>query len=468
MTIVPIGKLKMQAKPGGKRADYIEQVEEELERSVQEIVKSSLEQLLVEELERLMKRPPYKRRKKIGNYETQHGRCNRCQSRDIHNYRRNGYRQRGLDTRWGHVQIHVPQVECVCGGAVHVKWELLRERQRIWDDLEVSIRAEYGWGLSLRQIKMRYDGLLGGSLGLRTLNERILAMKQGAAIWTERQLPGCAPVVRVDGLWFTVMVSTGTKQKDAKERERMVKTGKRIPILVAQGVWPDTERQEVLCWVFGTAEDQASWQELLYKLHSMGYRDSELRLLICDGSVGFAAAQRIVFANVPVQRCIFHKIRNFIRAIDVPDGLDRKAAREFRQPFIEAVCKIWQAEHEGQARKIHHQLCSQWAQDQPKAVASLQRDFEHTVTFYQVRRDAAEHGLLWRPALLRTTSQLERENRNLRARLRKAVVFHSLDGLSAALYQNLFLRAAARSPDTAAHWITSLERQIRPASNFLT
>jgi transposase-like protein len=435
---------------------------------VKDTVKSSLEKLLEEELERLMKRPAYKRRKKIASYETEHGRCNRCESRNVRDYRRNGYRQRALDTRWGHMTISVPQVECVCGGAVHVKWQLLKDRQRLWDDLEVDIRAEYGWGLSLRQIKMRYDGLLMGSLGLRTLNERVLAMKPGAALWSQRQLPGYAPVVRVDGLWFTIMVATGETKKDAKGRERAVKTGKRVPILVAQGVWPDTERQEVLCWVIGSAEDQASWQELLYKLRSMGYRADELCLFVCDGSAGFEAAHRTIFSSVPVQRCIFHKIRNFIRAIEIPTGLDRKAAHEFRQPFIDAVCTIWQAEHEGQARKIHQDLCSQWAKSQPKAVATLQRDFEQTITFYQVRRDAAERGLLWRPALLRTTSQLERENRNLRSRLRKAVVFHSADGLSAALFQNLFLRSAARSPDTAAHWTTSLERQIRPVSNFLT
>jgi len=247
-----------------------------------------------------------------------------------------------------------------------------------------------------------------------------------------------------------------------------MKTGKRIPILVAQGVWPETGQQEVLCWVIGDAEDQISWQELLYKLRTMGYRADDLRLLIGDGSTGFESARQKVFPAVPFQRCIFHKIRNFIRAIVVPPGLDRKAAREFRQPFIEKVCAIWQSEHEGQARKIQYALCQQWAKEQPKAVAVLQRDFDLTLTFYQVRRDAAEQGLAWRPTFLRTTSHLERENRNFRARLRKAIVFHSKDGLSAALYQNLFLRTYARLPETVAHWQHLLERQINPVSNFLT
>jgi len=468
MTIVPIGKINLQVKKQERRADYIEQIEAELRRVVKEVVQSSIERLLETELDQILRRPHYRRRKKVARYETEQGKCNRCKSQNVQNYRRNGHRWRELDTEWGHMRIGVPQVECICGGAVHVNWQLLRDRQRLWDDVEVDIRAEYGWGLSLRQIKMRYDGLLGGSLGLRTLNKRILAMKQGALAWPERTLPGKAPVIQVDGLWFTIMVATGETQKDAMGRMRAVKTGKRIPILVAQGIWPDTGRQEVLCWVIGAAEDQSSWQELLYKLGTMGYRADELRLLICDGSPGFEAARQRVFPSVPLQRCIFHKIRNFIRAILVPPDLDRKAAREFRQPFIAQVCTIWQAEYEGQARKIHEALCQQWVKGQPKAVAVLQRDFDLTLTFYQVRRDAAEQGSLWRPSLLRTTSHLERENRNFRCRLRKAVVFHSSDGLSAAIYQNLFLRTAARSPDTAAHWQSLLERQIRLVSNFLT
>jgi hypothetical protein len=155
MTIVPIGKIKLQVQLGEKRAEYIEQIGIELGRTIQGTVTSSLEALLVEERERLMNRPFNKRRKRIADQETKQGHCNRCKSRNVCDYRRNGYRQRGLDTRWGHVQHNVPQVECVCGGAVHVEWQLLRDRQRLWDDIEVDIRAEYGWGLSLREIKMR-------------------------------------------------------------------------------------------------------------------------------------------------------------------------------------------------------------------------------------------------------------------------------------------------------------------------
>src|SRR5512137_1558793 len=99
MTIVPIGKINLQVKMQEKRADYLEEVEGELGRAVTEVIKSSLERLLEAELEQILRRAHYRRRKKIARYETDHGKCNRCQSRNVQNYRRNGHRWRELDTK---------------------------------------------------------------------------------------------------------------------------------------------------------------------------------------------------------------------------------------------------------------------------------------------------------------------------------------------------------------------------------
>jgi len=90
MTIVTIGKINLQVKMQEKRADYIEQVEAALRRAVTEVIKSSLERLLETELVQFLRRPYYRRRKKIAEYETKYGECNRCKSRNVQNCRRNG------------------------------------------------------------------------------------------------------------------------------------------------------------------------------------------------------------------------------------------------------------------------------------------------------------------------------------------------------------------------------------------
>ena len=67
-----------------------------------------------------------------------------------------------------------------------------------------------------------------------------------------------------------------------------------------------------------------------------------------------------------------------------------------------------------------------WRLQAPEAVAALERDVAHTLVFYQLDAVAQE----W----MRTTSLLERTNRELRRTFRQAVTFGSVLGAHAALY----------------------------------
>ena len=143
----------------------------------------------------------------------------------------------------------MPQVECQCGGGVRVSYRTLKPRQRIWKDIEAEFRSAYGYGMSLRRIKAQRDEVLGRSLGLRTINARVHEAASCLPLWQETKVGEPPPVVRMDGIWVTLMKTTGNQKKDKLGRQRQVKTGKRIPILVAQGVWPASGRQEVIAWV---------------------------------------------------------------------------------------------------------------------------------------------------------------------------------------------------------------------------
>ena len=469
MTIVPTSKVNLQGfKEIIRREEFIGRLEQELVRVVKETVSQSLNAVLEEEVDRMLGRENYVRRKKSGERESEKGRCNGCKSHKVGDFRRNGHRQRGLDTSWGHLTLQVPQVECQCGHAVKVSYQTLENRQRIWDDVEVEIRAAYGRGMSLRCIKDDLDSLLGGSLGLRSLNERVHEIEKYALGWQTRQLTDIPPVIRVDGLWVVLMIPTGEHQKDAKGRNRPVRRSRRIPILIAQGVWPAAGRQEILTWRLGTGEDQDGWEDLLYQLRFMGVSPEQLALLDGDGSLGFEAARKVVYARVPFQRCIFHKMRNVLRALVSPEGMDRQAFRDYKAPILEELQQIWQAETESGARQRQQVFCQKWNLEQPKAVATLQRGFDLSLTFYQVRQDAAQRGEVWPVEALRTTSQLERENRGFRKRIREAVLFHSKTGLTAAIYQNQVFRQVLSKVGVPGEWITRIEHQIAQSRNFLT
>jgi transposase-like protein len=134
---------------------------------------------------------------------------------------------------------------------------------------------------------------------------------------------------------------------------------------------------------------------------------------------------------VPLQRCVFHKLRNIAQALRIPSELDRQAAHAYRTDFIRSAARIWQAEDEAEARLLYTAFCETWHFQQAKAIRTLARDFEDTLTFYAVQEQAALRGEDWPARVLRTTSPLERMFREFRRRYRSAILFYSATGLQA-------------------------------------
>jgi transposase-like protein len=115
--------------------------------------------------------------------------------------------------------------------------------------------------------------------------------------------------------------------------------------------------------------------------------------------------------------------------------LDPQAKKKFSTDFLRSAARIWQAENKTQAMRLYQAFCEQWQKTQPKAVQTLQRDFEATLAFYDAQEDAEAKGEHWPARFLRTTSPLERMFREFRRRFRQAVLFHSNAGLLAATTQ---------------------------------
>jgi hypothetical protein len=430
MTIVPIGSLILQV-PENDHPGFAPELCAVLGAQIRQVVGRCLEEALETEVERWLGRKRHVRRRKTKGQQVG-VRCSRCFSHERRQFWRNGHYQRALDTGWGRVRINVPQVSCVCGGNVRLLFQTLVRGLRVWHDLELEVCVDHGRGLSYRQIKTDWDGRLGSSVGLRTLNRRVLATASAGVPsqpWVEGEVP---PVIRLDGIWITVMFPTGKTHTDRLGRQRRVKQAKKVPILAAQGVWPLTGHTRLLAWTRADGEDIASWQKFLEQLYELGITsENGLALLVSDGAPGLLAAHENVFWRVPLQRCVFHKLRNVAQALSTPPGLDRQAGQHYRTQFLRQAAHIWQASDEIEARQRYTAFCQQWQSEQPKAIQTLQRDFEATLTFYAVQERAAEQNQDWPAHRLRTTSPLERTFRDFRRRYRLAVVFHSDAGVCA-------------------------------------
>jgi len=434
MTIVPIGTLLLQVPPQ-EHAEFVPELQTAIQEQILRIVGRCLEEALETELEHQLGRGRYRRRRHSKGQEIER-RCSRCGSHQRQGFCRNGHYPRYLDTHWGRVVLGVPQVQCVCGGNVPMSFRTLRPGQRIWDDLEVEVRVEYHRGLSYRQIKMDLDERLGSSVGLRTLNQCVLQVVPEGKPSKPFEMGEVPPVVRLDGIWITVMFPTGQTQRDRLGRLRAVKRAKKVPILAAQGVWPLTGKTMLLAWTRAESEDEASWQKFLEQLYETGITpENGLALLVADGSKGLRAAYENIYWTIPLQRCVFHKLRNVAQALDIPEGLDRLAAHAYRTQFLCSAARIWQAPDEIEARQRYAAFCRQWQSQQPKATATLSRDLDETLAFYAVQERAAAYGQDWPSHLLRTTSPLERTFREFRRRYRNAVLFYSEQGAKAVTAQ---------------------------------
>jgi putative transposase len=434
MTIVPIGNLILQVSPSEPPA-FVPELCSAIQGQIRHVVGRCLEETLETELNRQLGRRRYRRRRHSKRQGIER-RCSRCGSHQRQDFRRNGHYSRHLDTRWGRVALDVPQVQCVCGGNVPISFRTLRPGQRVWDDLAVEIRVEYQRGLSYRQIKMDLDERLASSVGLRTLNQRVLQVVPEGIPSTPLGIGEAPPVVRLDGIWITVMFPTGQTQCDRSGRQRIVKRAKKVPILAAQGVWPLTGKTTLLAWTRAEGEDEASWQKFLEQLYDAGLTpENGLVLLVADGGKGLRAAYENVYWTIPLQRCVFHKLRNMAQALRTPADLDRQAAHQYRTQFLRSAAHIWQAPNEAEARQRYIAFCQQWHTQQPKAVGALTRDLDETLAFYAVLEQAADCGQDWPAHLLRTTSPLERSFREFRRRYRNAVLFYSDQGAKAVTGQ---------------------------------
>jgi len=385
--------------------------------------------------------------------------CGECGSHLRSDFHRDGYWPRSLQTRWGTLDLQVPRVRCVCGGTVSIAFPQFAPWERRFEDVQEEILGLNALCLSLRQIRVVLD-MEGTRLSIATLASEIGKVADLCTV----ELSGkcAAPVVRLDAIWGYLAEETGEEFVSKRQQKRKRKKVSKVPLLVAWGVWPDSGKKALLGWVVGKKEDTAAWQKLLETLHERGiHANSGLRLIVSDGSSGLEAALGIVsFGRVAHQRCVFHKMRNVLGKVKgEPVEGDRKAKRAARKKRREEVLAdlvpIWQAESAGEARQRYEAFLAKWEAKEPEAAACLRDRFEATLAFYWVQAQVRAKGQEWDARHLRTTSGLERVNRNIRVKLRAATMFQS----EAGLYANVYLALGARGknqPGEFREWVASV------------
>src|SRR5258708_2297075 len=137
---------------------------------------------------------------------------------------------------------------------------------------------------------------------------------------------------------------------DKRKRQRKQRTGRKMVILVALGLW-ENGRREVLDWQMAKSEDHHEWEVLVQRLWERGCRPEQgLQLVVRDGSGGLGEALALVYGSTVLEQCcIFHKLQNV--GTKCGSELKGKEQRDLRKQLMEQAALVYQAENASVARQ---------------------------------------------------------------------------------------------------------------------
>jgi transposase-like protein len=181
---------------------------------------------------------------------------------------------------------------------------------------------------------------------------------------------------------------------------------KKEKLLVAYGICSDGRRY-LISYQRANSESYACWKAFLENLHVRGLKGRLLKLLVMDGAVGLWGAVQEVYPLVAHQLCWVHKLRNVSGYCPV----------RYRQECVRQAAGIMYAPSAGIAAKRFRTWRQQWQDKIPKAVASVEREFDRLIPVFEFPEPMRK--------IIRTTNVIERCFGEVRRRLKVMGYFHN-------------------------------------------
>ena len=368
----------------GRGSESTTLVFEVLERLVREQAQEFIQQILEEEVTELLGRGKSERREAVdapAGYRNGHG------------------KPRKLTMSSGTITIQRPRVRDLDERFESRVLPLFARRTKEVGEL---IPELYLHGLAEGDFDLALRGLLGedAPLSKPTIRRLKAAWAEEFEAWNQRSLEGREVVyVWVDGIYV----------KAGLERDKAA-------LLVVIGAMSDGTK-EVLALTSGYRESTESWTAVFRGLKARGM--GEPRLLVADGNSGIWAAAAQVWPETEEQRCWNHKTRNV---------LDRLPKRE-QAKAKELLRAIAYASSLAEAREAREAFRERYGSWYPKAVETLEDDWERMVAFYGFPESHWKH--------LRTTNVVESPFAAVRLRTSAAKRFKRVENATALIWKLL-------------------------------
>jgi putative transposase len=271
---------------------------------------------------------------------------------------RNGYSDVSIKTTAGEVTLQRPKVR---GTAEAFASRLLGAGVTRTNALESLVVAGFVRGLSVRDVEASLADALGpeSTVSKSTVSRICEAIKVEFDEWRSRDLCGVElDYLFADGSYFKMHPGAPAE-----------------PVLAAWGI-TSTGKPVFLGLEPGSTESTDAWAGFFRGLTDRGLRHP--LLVISDGGKGLIGAIEIVFCRSMRQKCLIHRARNIVAKVPLHAQAEVKADywKIFDQidadpgPTAQAV-----------ARSRAAAFASKWRKLYPAAVACLEDDFEHLITY---------------------------------------------------------------------------------------
>ena len=356
----------------------------ELRELVRRTVEDTINALLEEEADDLVK---------AGRYE-------RTAGREAY---RAGHYERDLTTTSGQVTLKMPKLK-----GVRFATAVIERYKRRETSVEEAMIEMYLAGVSTRRIEDVSEILWGASVSASTVSNLNEKAFEAVEEWRCRPLTCAYPYVFVDGIYL---------------KRAWGGSFENVAVMVAIGVNDDGYR-EVIGAAEGFTESAECWREFLSWLRARGL--AGVRMFTGDKAAAMTGAIAEVFPDAAYQRCTVHFYRNVLSK--VPKSKRGQAA---------AMLKAIHAQESFDASMEKAGAVAE-ALDEMRLAAASKCVREGVVETLTYTRFPMRH---WRR--IRTNNAIERLNREIRRRTRVVGTFP--DGRSALMLVTARLKYVADS-----------------------
>ena len=310
---------------------------------------------------------------------------------------RNGYKKKQVNSRYGSMEITVPQDR-----KSTFEPQVVKKRQKDISDIDQKIISMYAKGMTTRQISETLDDIYGFEASEGFISDVTDKIMPQIEDWQNRPLSEVYSVLYIDAIHYSVR-DNGIIRK--------------LAAYVILGINQDGYK-EVLTIETGENESAKYWLSILNGLKNRGVKDI---LIICaDGLTGIKEAISAAYPQTEYQRCIVHQVRNTMKYVADKD----------RKPFAADLKTIYQSPTEEKALEALERVTETWSTKYPNSMRSWKQNWDSISPNFKFSSDVRK--------VIYTTNAIESLNATYRKLNRQRSVFPSDSALLKALYLSTF------------------------------